>query len=515
MSILAPRAANDLVCEGYPWLMIEYFLGWAVGEAMSTVTKRTRRALSKSSSDRIYDLTENRLREMLGGHEDSHAIVDGLSSYIRRNGFPSDAVDEPIVAMENMLRRWAKTMLRMPDGRNVPVDDALTGMRLHVSDLASQVWIAGMESTISVVLDEQDVPPHLRPLMEQGLLRQADEVARRLAGLDARGSDAPDSVVAGPTQLVGRTDELQRLTDFGRGGQESYRTLVISALRGMGGVGKTALARAYAERAAERFPDGRMEVDLFGFTSGQEPREPDEVLSGLLRQVGFMPVDVEQYSFAQKGEVWRSWLAGRAALLILDNAHSEDQVRPLLPGAGSASLVLITSRRHLDGLVDARHLTVETLTLSNAVTLLNKGSAAGTDPDLARIAALCGRLPLALLAVRPMLERMQPAALLDLMENASRPLEHLDDADRAVRTAFRVSYEHLDPVLREALRMCGFHPGPDFDAGSLAATWDERTSLVAVRLARLLKHSLLVSSAEGRYAVHDAFLPYVKELVPA
>lgn len=173
---------------------------------------------------------------------------------------------------------------------------------------------------------------------------------------------APDTLVPPPDIWTGRDEELGRLRQARRQAQEAGRPVVVSAVHGMGGAGKTALARALAAEVAADFPDGRIEVDLFGFTPGHEPRDPGEVLGEPLTLAGFDPADIPAHPQAKAG-LWRDWLASHRVLLILDNARDAAQVQPLLPGAGAAKgcLVVVTSRNQLTELDAAARIRVGAL----------------------------------------------------------------------------------------------------------------------------------------------------------
>jgi len=326
-----------------------------------------------------------------------------------------------------------------------------------------------------------------------------------------------DTLVPPPAIWVGREEELDRLRQARRQAQAAGRPVVLSAVHGMGGAGKTALARALAAEVAADYPDGRIEVDLFGFTPGHEPRDPGEVLGELLAQVGFDPADIPAHPQAKVG-LWRSWLASRRVLLILDNARDAAQVQPLLPGVGAAGgcLVVVTSRNQLTELDAAARIRVDTLPPQDAAALLveaagrSRAEIRATGEELAELARLCGYLPLALRPVGALLARLSAAELIEVMRAADHPLHYLDEADRAARTAFTVSYQALSPALREVLGACAWHPGPDFDAGSLAALTAKPRPLAAVRLAELLQRNMLIGLPHGRYTFHDLFLGYAR-----
>jgi tetratricopeptide (TPR) repeat protein len=375
------------------------------------------------------------------------------------------------------------------------------------------------------VTDRLPRPPHGRVDAEaydqaqQAVLGQGVQNVYYNAAEGARPRAAPNTLVP-PPALVGRSEELERLRQARRQAQEAGQPVVLSAVHGMGGAGKTALARALADEVAEDFPDARIEVDLLGFTPGHQPRDPEDVLDELLALAGFDPAEVPPNAQAKAG-VWRSWLARRRVLLILDNAHDAAQIRPLLPGTRTSEgcLVVVTSRNRLTELDAAARVGVNTLPVEDAVALLvrvagrSQKEMRATDAELTELARLCGRLPLALRSAGSLLARLSAAELIEVMRNAERPLEHLDDADQAAQSAFAASHQELTPALQEALQICAWHPGPDFDADSLAALTGGSRPLVAVHLARLLQRNLLIGLPHGRYTFHDLFLGYAREKI--
>jgi tetratricopeptide (TPR) repeat protein len=320
--------------------------------------------------------------------------------------------------------------------------------------------------------------------------------------------------------FTGRKAELDFLSGLmaTRGAPDGGGIVVISAIGGTAGVGKTALALHWAHQAAGHFPDGQLYVNLRGFGPSDAPVAPTEAIRGFLDALGVAPERVPALQDAQAG-LYRSMLAGRRMLVVLDNARDEGQVRPLLP-AGPGSLVIITSRSQLTGLaaVDgARLLPLDLLSHEEAVQLLTARigttCAAAEAATVGEIASLCVHLPLALAvaaaqaAARPGI----PLALLtaELRDTAGR-LDVLDAGDPAASVAavFSWSYQQLSTQAARMFRLLGLHPGPDITipaAASLAATGQAE----ARRLLRELARDCLVAQhAPGRYAFHDLLRAY-------
>jgi DNA-binding SARP family transcriptional activator len=323
--------------------------------------------------------------------------------------------------------------------------------------------------------------------------------------------------------FTGRSAELDALTRMAGGpGQQPPGAVVISAIGGTAGVGKTALAVHWAHQAARHFPDGQLYVNLRGFHPSGTPATAADAIRGFLEALGVPPERIPAQQDAQAG-LYRSLLAEKRMLILLDNARDEHQVRPLLP-ASPASLVIITSRSQLTGLAaadGARLLNLDVLSHDEAVRLLTARigavRAAGQPGAVDEIAALCAYLPLALAvaaaraAARPRFPLLQLAA--ELRGAASR-LDTLDAGDPAVsvRAVFSWSYQQLSPAEARMFRLLGLHPGPDIGinaAASLAAAGRPEARRLLRELAR---DCLITEHAPGRYAFHDLLRAYAADL---
>jgi DNA-binding SARP family transcriptional activator/tetratricopeptide (TPR) repeat protein len=318
----------------------------------------------------------------------------------------------------------------------------------------------------------------------------------------------PRQLPAGAGSFTGRQTELAGLVEQAGQTIGAARTVVISAIDGMAGVGKTALAVHVAHRLAGRFPDGQMFIDLHGYTEGQQPRTPADALDWLLRSLSVpaqrIPQDVEE-----RAALYRQRLAGTRTLVVLDNAASEAQVRPLLPGSAGC-LVLVTSRRHLKGLDDAHVLSLDVLPPADAMTLLRvvagPASLAAQDGALAEIARLCGHLPLALRIAAALLRHRPawtPEHLAMLLRDQRQRIGALSDGERDLGAVFDMSYRSLTNPLQHLFRSLGLVPGPDVDACAAAALVDTDPAYATRMLEQLTDHNLLVQHAPGRYRLHD------------
>jgi DNA-binding SARP family transcriptional activator len=312
--------------------------------------------------------------------------------------------------------------------------------------------------------------------------------------------------------FTGRETELAMLTGFladadGRAAQ----TVLISAISGTAGVGKTALALHWAHAVAERFPDGQFYANLRGYDPGQ-PVAAGDALAGFLRALGVPGQDIPAEA-AERAARYRSLLAGRRVLVVLDNASSAEQARPLLP-ATAGSLAVVTSRDDLAGLVardGARRLELDLLPTADAVRLLRTliGGRVEDDPAAAEQVALqCARLPLALRVVAELAVARPWISLREMTEELAdqrRRLDLLDaglDQDTMVRAVFSWSCRRLDVATVRAFRLASLHPGPDFDSYLVAAITGSTVDQADGVLARLVRGHLIHPVAPGRYGIH-------------
>jgi DNA-binding SARP family transcriptional activator/Tfp pilus assembly protein PilF len=322
-------------------------------------------------------------------------------------------------------------------------------------------------------------------------------------------------------QFVGRAAELADLT--GRlepATAQRLGTLLISAIAGMPGVGKTALAMQWAHQVADRFPDGQLHVNMRGYHPGP-PRPAADVLAGFLRSLGVAEQDIPAGT-EERAARYRSLLAGRRMLVVIDNATDAEQIRPLLPGSPSC-VALVTSRDALAGLVardGARRLDLGPLPPADAVELLRAliGERVDAEPAAtATLARYCARLPLAL---RVAAERTAAAPAVSLTDAAAEladlreRLDLLDAAgDRltAVRAVFSWSVQHLDDEAARAFRLLGLHPGADLDTYAAAALTGTTLRQARWLLNRLARAHLIHPLGTGRYGMHDLLRVYAAE----
>jgi DNA-binding SARP family transcriptional activator len=343
--------------------------------------------------------------------------------------------------------------------------------------------------------------------------------ARPVAG--GPGPAVPRELPAGIRHFTGRGGELRELTGLLDQTTEESPTVVISAIGGTAGVGKTALAVQWAHQVAGRFPDGQLYVNLRGYDPGQ-PMTAADALAGFLRALGMAGPDIPAEE-DERAARYRSLLATKRMLVVLDNAGSVEQVRPLLPGSPDC-VVLVTSRDALSGLVarDGAHwLNLDLLPLADAISLLRAliGDRVYAEPAAsATLAERCVRLPLALRVAAELAAARPETSLADLASELADQQRRLDlleaggDPRTAVRAVFSWSYRHLDAKAARAFRLAGLHPGADLAssaAAALTATTVEQASRMLESLARA---HLVQQTAQGRYGMHDLLRAYAREL---
>ncbi|GHH76443.1 AfsR/SARP family transcriptional regulator [Promicromonospora soli] len=396
-----------------------------------------------------------------------------------------------------------------------------------------------------------DPGPTLRELYQR-ILRHDDELAAPTevpgpASYDpgssevdgAAGGDAAEGVPVAversrrPAQLpldaagfTGRADEMRRLDELlsDASADRGRREVVVTAISGTAGVGKTALAVHWAHQVADQFPDGQLYVNLRGYDPDQ-PMRPADALARFLAALGVAERDIPLDS-DERAARYRSELAERRMLIVLDNAGSVAQVRPLLPGSGT-SLVLVTSRDSLAGLFavhGAHQVGLDLLPAAEAVDLLHRliGDRVVTErAAAATLAEQCARLPLALrvaaVLATPRPDRSLADVVAELADRQER-LELLDpggDPYAAVHAVFSWSIQHLPEQAAHTFRRLSLHPGPDLDPYVAAALTGLEPNRARRILETLVSAHLLHRTGAGRYGMHDLLRAYAARLATA
>lgn len=342
-------------------------------------------------------------------------------------------------------------------------------------------------------------------------------------------SGVPRQLPASVRDFTGRTGHLAALdalvpddcaSGSGPPGRET-RSVVITAVDGAGGIGKTTLALHWAHRVQDRFPDGTLHVNLRGYGPG-DPASPADALNGFLRALGVAPRAIPADVDAQAA-LLRSLLAGKRVLLVLDNAHSAEQVRPLLPGT-SGCMVVVTSRDSLTGLVvtDAAHrLTLDLLTPSEAHELvagiIGPDRAAAETDATRELIRLCARLPLALRIAASRVAAHPHLAVIDVVAELTDDRTRLDilseaaDERSAIRAVFDWSYRRLTTEQARLFRRLGLHPGPDLSSPAAAALAELPVADVRPLLSALTAAHLIEPARGGRYRLHDLLRAYAAD----
>jgi DNA-binding SARP family transcriptional activator/tetratricopeptide (TPR) repeat protein/DNA-binding XRE family transcriptional regulator len=333
-----------------------------------------------------------------------------------------------------------------------------------------------------------------------------NEVGPTSGGVRA-GGPKPAQLPADVPGFVGRAESLARL-DAVVG--EAAGSLAITSIVGPPGVGKTALAIQWAHHVAAQFPDGQLYANLRGYDVAS-PTTPIEALARFLRALG---VQAEQVPVGEEeaAALYRTLLDGRKVLVVLDNASSASQVEPLLPGCASCAVV-VTSRDSLAGLTaarGARRVTLDVLDPDEAHLLLagliGRERAAAESEGVDSLARSCGYLPLALRVVGADLDA-QPHVTADAYADDLSGAVEIVSGD-AVRAAFDLSYERLEPDAQTVFRLLGLVPGPDFATDAIAALAGSTPSEARRLAARLVTASLMQSLPGGRYRFHDLLRDY-------
>jgi tetratricopeptide (TPR) repeat protein len=394
---------------------------------------------------------------------------------------------------------------------------------------ARRLWVDGPLAT--------DPPAELRELQQQILTGDPALDLPPRAVLETGALPVPGVPWELPPDVdafTGRDGELAELDKVlasagqpagpGSAGTGAARAVVISAVSGTAGVGKTALAVHWAHRNQAHFPEGVLYVNLRGYDPGQ-PVSPEDALAGFLRALGTFGSDLPP-GLQERTNRYRTLTRNRQMLVLLDNAASVEQVRPLLPGASSV-ITVVTSRDSLTGLIvrdGAHRLDLGLLPAAEAAGLLRAliGAPAEGDPAATdALVTLCARLPLALRVAAELAVSRQNEPLAALAaELAAMPgrVELLDaggDPYSAVASVFSWSYQHLDAAAGRMFRLLSLHPGPDWDQRAAAALTATNLAQAGQLLGVLARAHLIQPARPGRYGMHDLLRSYAAGLAVA
>ncbi|WP_275558127.1 BTAD domain-containing putative transcriptional regulator [Streptomyces sp. 5-6(2022)] len=422
-------------------------------------------------------------------------------------GLHTDAVSElTALTAEHPLRERLRTLLMTAlyrSGRQAEALGVYTDTRRLLSEelgVAPSAELARLHQRI-LRADPTLAGPRRLPAGAKAVPTASPSPAPRPAQLPAKLADF--------TGRAAVMDTLRKRLPLAQG-----TVMAISVVQGLGGVGKTALAVCVAQEVRERFPDGQLFVDLIGHNA--QPADPAAVLGTFLRALGTPPAEIPE-GLQERAALYRSVLADRRVLVLLDNAHDTAQVRPLLPGSPSCA-TLITSRAPMTGLDGAHVVDLSTMAQSEALALFTRiigDERAAAEPHACRQAvAACGYLPLAIRIAAARLTT-RPAwtvrNLTDRLADAHRRLHELRAGDLAVKTSFEFGYAQLGPSQARAFRLLALAYGPDISLAAATAILGVTAQEAERLLESLVDTSLLHSPEPGRYRYHDLVRIYARD----
>ncbi|MFI0981254.1 BTAD domain-containing putative transcriptional regulator [Streptomyces sp. NPDC021093] len=374
--------------------------------------------------------------------------------------------------------------------------------------------LAVYADTRRMLADELGVDPRPELSRLQQRILEADEELARPVEAPAAAAPAvirPAQLPASVPDFTGRTSFVRELGD--RLASAETSVMAVSALAGIGGVGKTTLAVHVAHAARPHFPDGQLYVDLQG--AGSRAAEPETVLGAFLRALGTPDTAIPD-SLDERAALYRSTLDGRRVLVLLDNARDASQVRPLLPGTPGCA-ALLTARTRMVDLAGAHLIDLDVMSPEEALQLFTRivgeeRVAAEREASLDVVGA-CGFLPLAIriAAARLAARRTWTVSVLAAkLADERRRLDELQAGDLAVKATFELGYGQLEPAQARAFRLLGLADGPDISLAAAAAVLDLPLYDTEDVLESLVDTSLLESASPGRYRFHDLVRLYAR-----
>ncbi|WP_228989726.1 BTAD domain-containing putative transcriptional regulator [Streptomyces sp. DH8] len=373
--------------------------------------------------------------------------------------------------------------------------------------------LAVYADTRRLLAEELGVDPRPELAQLQQRILCADEELARPAD-----RPAPAPAPLRPAQLPATVPDFTGRNAFvselgGRLATAEGSVMAVSAVAGIGGVGKTTLAVHVAHQARRHFPDGQLYVDLQG--AGARAAEPETVLGSFLRALGTADSAIPD-TLDERAALYRSTLDGRRVLVLLDNAHDAAQIRPLLPGTPGCA-ALVTSRVRMVDLAGAHLVDLDVMSPEEALQLFTRivgAERVGAEREAALdVVAACGFLPLAIRIAASRLAARRTwtvSVLAAKLADERRRLDELQAGDLAVKATFELGYGQLEPAQARAFRLLGLADGPDISLAAAAALLDRDPHTVEDLLEALVDTSLVESAAPGRYRYHDLVRLYAR-----
>jgi len=432
-------------------------------------------------------------------------------------------VERPLMSFAALLRQ-----LRTEAGlTQEELAESATLSPRSVSDLERGVSVTARKETARLLADALTLTGPARAMFEAAARGQVATTDARTSGEQPppASASAPMSAAAAVHALprdtanfTGRVPELEQLMielESAFSGDEFGKVVGVHAIDGMAGIGKTTFAVHAAHLLAPQFPDGQFFLPLHSHTPGQRPADPEAALGTLLLTTGIATKDVPD-GLDARTMMWRNGIADKRVLLVLDDAVSHEQVRPLLPGT-AGSLVLITSRRRLAALEEATSISLDMLSPGEAAELFNRLTSRPSNGSAAveEITRLCGYLPLAIRLIAGTLRRHPAWTVTDLAAELSAAKDRLATMraeNLSVAAAFDLSYQDLTDDQQRLFRRLGLHPGTTIDTYAAASL--DGTSLAVARrnLDDLYDQHLISEPARGRYRLHDLLGEHARSL---
>jgi DNA-binding SARP family transcriptional activator/tetratricopeptide (TPR) repeat protein len=479
----------------------------AAAGQIAKAARELRRAMSLWRGPALAGLTGDALERQAARLEELRltALEDCLEYELAGGGCGDGIAELSDLAARHPLRERLASALMLALYRGGRQAEALATYHRVAAALAEELGV--------------DPGPELQERF-QAILRRDPRIESTAgpAALGVRPAQLPPDVFG----FVGREDELRGLATMMAAHRAQPTAVVIAALSGPAGVGKSALAVHFAHRVADRFPGGQLHLNLRGFDPGEAAVRPEQALRAFLDALG-VPSNQQPSDLDAQIGLYRSLVATAPMLVVLDNARDVEQVRPLLPGAPNG-LVIVTSRNQLTGLVaieGAHGLALDVLTAAEARDLLGRrlgpGRVVAEPQAVGEIIAHCAHLPLALavaagrVALRP---ELTLAAVADELRDRHARLDAFADSDATidVRAVLSWSYRTLGADPARMFRLLGLHPGPDIGIEAAASLAGVTRPRVAPLLAALAEGNLITEHSPGRFTFHDLLRSYAREL---